>query len=167
MWQPGWEGRLGENGHVCMSGWVPSLFTWDHQHCLLIHDILVQNKKSRKRKAPCLPQSFFALSQAACLPLCSPAGTSSALWRCSVQFPEGMSMHRTRLIEQIYRRYGWANFCVYACRKMLLLTFGRWSLPLRPISFSSSGCTWSLFVEVPGLSLVVARGLSCPRHVGS
>ena len=26
MWQPGWEGSLGESGHVCMDGWVPSLF---------------------------------------------------------------------------------------------------------------------------------------------
>ena len=26
-WQPGWEGSLGENGHVYIYGWVPSLFT--------------------------------------------------------------------------------------------------------------------------------------------
>ena len=26
MWQPGWEGSVGENGYVYMYGWVPSLF---------------------------------------------------------------------------------------------------------------------------------------------
>ena len=31
MWQPGWEGSLGENGYMCMYGWVPLLFSWkDH-----------------------------------------------------------------------------------------------------------------------------------------
>ena len=29
-WQPGWEGSLGANGHMCIYGWVPSLFTWNH-----------------------------------------------------------------------------------------------------------------------------------------
>ena len=29
MWQPGWEGSLGQNGYMCMYGWVPSLFTWN------------------------------------------------------------------------------------------------------------------------------------------
>ena len=27
MWQPGWEGSLGENGYVYMYGWVPLLST--------------------------------------------------------------------------------------------------------------------------------------------
>ena len=27
IWQPGWEGSLGEDGCMCMCGWVPSLFT--------------------------------------------------------------------------------------------------------------------------------------------
>ena len=27
MWQPGWEGSLGENGYVYMQGWVPLLST--------------------------------------------------------------------------------------------------------------------------------------------
>lgn len=26
-WQPGWEASLGVNGHICIYGWVPSLFT--------------------------------------------------------------------------------------------------------------------------------------------
>ena len=29
-WQPGWEGRLGEKGYMCMYGRVPSLFTWSY-----------------------------------------------------------------------------------------------------------------------------------------
>ena len=32
MWQPRWEGSLGENGHVCIYGWVPSLFTWNYHN---------------------------------------------------------------------------------------------------------------------------------------
>ena len=27
VWQPGWEGSLGENGYMCRYGWVPWLFT--------------------------------------------------------------------------------------------------------------------------------------------
>ena len=30
MWQPGWEGSLGENGYKYMYGRVPSLFTWNY-----------------------------------------------------------------------------------------------------------------------------------------
>ena len=41
MWQPGWEGRLGENGYIyiymyviCMYvyGWVPLLSTWNYHN---------------------------------------------------------------------------------------------------------------------------------------
>ena len=30
MWQPGWEGSFGENGYMCMYGWVPLLSTWNN-----------------------------------------------------------------------------------------------------------------------------------------
>ena len=29
MWQPEWEGSLGENGYMCICGWVPSPFSWN------------------------------------------------------------------------------------------------------------------------------------------
>ena len=29
MWQPGWEGSLGENGYMYMYVWVPMLFSWN------------------------------------------------------------------------------------------------------------------------------------------
>ena len=32
MWQPGWEGSLGENGYMCMYGRVPSLSTWNYDN---------------------------------------------------------------------------------------------------------------------------------------
>ena len=32
MWQPGWEGSLGENGYMYMYGWVPSLSTWNYDN---------------------------------------------------------------------------------------------------------------------------------------
>ena len=30
LWQPGWEGGLGDNGYTRKNSWVPSLFTWNH-----------------------------------------------------------------------------------------------------------------------------------------
>ena len=41
MWQPGWEGSLGENGYIYMYGWVP---------LLLIGYSPKQNKKLKKKK---------------------------------------------------------------------------------------------------------------------
>ena len=32
MWQPGWEGGLGENGSMYMYDCVPSLFTWNYHN---------------------------------------------------------------------------------------------------------------------------------------
>ena len=32
MRQSGGEGSLGENGYMCICGWVPSLFTWNYHH---------------------------------------------------------------------------------------------------------------------------------------
>ena len=32
VWQPGWEGSLGENGHMYMYGWVPLLSTWSYHN---------------------------------------------------------------------------------------------------------------------------------------
>ena len=32
MWQPGWEGALGENEHTCTYGRVPLLFTWNYHN---------------------------------------------------------------------------------------------------------------------------------------
>ena len=36
MWQPGWEGSLGENGHVHMYGWVLLLFVWNYSQVVLV-----------------------------------------------------------------------------------------------------------------------------------
>ena len=32
VWQPGWEGSLGENGYMYVYSWVPLLFTWNYQN---------------------------------------------------------------------------------------------------------------------------------------
>ena len=41
-WQPGWEGRLGENGSMCMCGWVPLLSAWNcHSVVHLLFVVLV------------------------------------------------------------------------------------------------------------------------------
>ena len=34
MWQPGWEGSLGENGHMYMHGWVSLSSTWNHHNAV-------------------------------------------------------------------------------------------------------------------------------------
>ena len=34
MWQPGWEGSLGENGYMYVYRWVPSLFTWNYHNII-------------------------------------------------------------------------------------------------------------------------------------
>ena len=32
MWQPGWEGSLGENGYIYMDDWVLLLFAWNYHN---------------------------------------------------------------------------------------------------------------------------------------
>ena len=32
MWQPGWEGSLGENAYMYMCGWVPLWSTWNYDN---------------------------------------------------------------------------------------------------------------------------------------
>ena len=49
MWQPGWEGSLGEDGYMFMYDWVPSLCTWN---CHMIDNqlTLIQNKVKKKKR---------------------------------------------------------------------------------------------------------------------
>ena len=47
MWQPGWEGSLGENGCMTMYDWVPSLFAWNY-HSMVNQLYPIQNKKLKK-----------------------------------------------------------------------------------------------------------------------
>ena len=49
MWQPGWEGILGENGYMHMYGWVLSCSP-ETVATLLIGFTPIQNKKSIKNK---------------------------------------------------------------------------------------------------------------------
>ena len=44
MWQPEWEGNLGENGYMFMYSWVPLLFTWNY------HNIVSQLYPSKNKK---------------------------------------------------------------------------------------------------------------------
>ena len=34
MWQPGWEGSLGENAYIFMYGWVPLPHTWNYHNII-------------------------------------------------------------------------------------------------------------------------------------
>ena len=45
MWQPGWEGSLGENGYMYIIAWVPLLFTWNDHN---IVNRLYTNTKLKK-----------------------------------------------------------------------------------------------------------------------
>jgi len=38
MWQPGWEGSLGENGYMYVYDWVPLLFTWNSTTLLISYE---------------------------------------------------------------------------------------------------------------------------------
>ena len=49
MWQPGWEGDLGENGYMYMDGWVPSLFTWNSHN--IVNQLFPQYKIESLKKS--------------------------------------------------------------------------------------------------------------------
>ena len=42
MWQPGWEGSLGENRYMYVYGWVPLLFIWNY-HKLVCQSAIPQD----------------------------------------------------------------------------------------------------------------------------
>ena len=48
MWQPGWEGGLGENGHMYMQGGDPSLLTWNYHNS--VKQLYQKHKKLKKQK---------------------------------------------------------------------------------------------------------------------
>ena len=54
MWQPGWEGSLGENGYMHTYGWVPSLFTWNSHNIVnwlyLNTELKVQKNKIKFKR---------------------------------------------------------------------------------------------------------------------
>ena len=47
MWQPGWDGNLGENGYIYVYGWILLLFTWNYHN---IVNQLNPNIKFKKKK---------------------------------------------------------------------------------------------------------------------
>ena len=49
--QPGWEGSLGENRHMCMYNWVSSRFTWDYDNIVN----LLYSKVKKKKKEQSVP----------------------------------------------------------------------------------------------------------------
>ena len=59
MWQPGWEQNLGENGYMCMDGWVAVLPAWNYHN---IVDQLYSNtkeKNSKKKKKISVSQYMY------------------------------------------------------------------------------------------------------------
>ena len=51
MWQPGWEGNLGENGNMYVYSWVTLLSTWNYHNIVNwpYSDIKYKNEKKKKR----------------------------------------------------------------------------------------------------------------------
>ena len=49
MWQPGWEGSLGENEHMYMYGWVPLLTIWSYHNIVNWLYTSMQNKKNKSQ----------------------------------------------------------------------------------------------------------------------
>ena len=74
MWQPGWEESLGENGHMCMYGWAPSLLTTllSHHYHNIVSWLYPNNKfntcqkrKERRKTSPqCLKRCLWFPRQA-------------------------------------------------------------------------------------------------------
>jgi len=54
MWQPGWEGRLGENGYMYMYGWVPLLSTWDYHNAVNCLYSKIKQKVFKKGILECI-----------------------------------------------------------------------------------------------------------------
>ena len=53
IWQPGWEGSLGENGYLNKNGWVPLLSTWNYHN--IANWLYFRLKSTVKKKLVALP----------------------------------------------------------------------------------------------------------------
>ena len=88
MWQPGWEGNLGENGYRDMYGWVLLLFIWNY-HTLLIGCVLC-----------CAVLSLF-----------SHVRLFGTLWTVALQASLSMGILQARILEWVAvpfsREYSW------------------------------------------------------------
>ena len=62
MWQPGWEGNLGENGNMYVYSWVTLLSTWNYHNIVNwpYSDIKYKNEKKKKKAHPVHPETPFS-----------------------------------------------------------------------------------------------------------
>ena len=60
MWQPGWEGGLGESAYMYMYGWVPSLFTWNYHNTVNQLYANTKLKKKPKKLGGLRQQNYFS-----------------------------------------------------------------------------------------------------------
>jgi len=94
--EPGWEGSLGEKGHVCMDGWAPLLSIWNYHNTV---DWLYPNTKYtfQKKKRERTVHTFYTYSFAfypTHSPSEAPHGSWSPIQPCpelSVQYQWGPS----------------------------------------------------------------------------
>ena len=143
MWQPGWEGSLGENGCMFMHGWVPSLLTWS---CHIFVNWLYPNTKYKVRKKGAskrwgwLPQTHIARGEeaggsekAALRGALSCTGDTGTLSKQASGPPRGQpaAWHPTRWVSSGWHREPYKN-----TQKECAMTLGpglpgRGSWPLR------------------------------------
>ena len=80
MWQPGWEGNLGENGNMYVYSWVTLLSTWNYHNIVNwpYSDIKYKNEK-KKKGSPCSSWNSILLSLSFLLPSFTFHSTSRCL----------------------------------------------------------------------------------------
>ena len=55
-WQPGWEGSLEENGHLCTYGWISLLSTWKHYNIVNCLYSEIKWKVKKKKNTSTFPE---------------------------------------------------------------------------------------------------------------
>ena len=98
MWQPGWEGSLGENGYMYMHGWVSSLFTGNYDSVQFSRSVLapsLQPHGLQHTRPPCpspIPRAYSNLCPSS--RWCDPTISSSVVpfSSCLQSFPESGSL---------------------------------------------------------------------------
>ena len=68
MWQPGWEGNLGENGNMYVYSWVALLSTWNYHNIVNWPYSDIKYKNEKKKGSPCSSWNSILLSLSFLLP---------------------------------------------------------------------------------------------------
>ena len=92
MWQPGWEGSLGENGCMYMCGWVPLLSTWNYHN---IVNWMYANKNLKKYRAKKEKKNLVS---------CSKKGTNFQICTCILLYATFFFIYNHK---NYFTRFSW------------------------------------------------------------